>query len=93
MAQVTVTLPALLKPFAGQAGKISLKANTVHGALMVLCGRFPSLKPLMFDEEGALRTHVLCFHNESNSRWSEEGLCRPLKTGDQLTIIQAVAGG
>ena len=93
MAQVTVALPALLKPFAGQMGKIPLQADTVHGALMTLCGRYPALRTLILDEQGALRTHVLCFHNENNTRWSAEGLTRPLKTGDQLTIIQAVAGG
>ena len=93
MAQVTVAFPALLRPFVGQASQISIQAKTVHSALMALCRRYPALKTLLFDEQGVLRTHVLCFHNEDNTRWSDKGLNRPLQTGDQLTLIQAVAGG
>ena len=93
MAQVTVAFPALLRPYVGQQGHVSVKAQTVHSALMLVCKRFPALKTLLFDEQDALREHVLCFHNSDNTRWSDNGLYQQLKTGDQLTIIQAVAGG
>jgi hypothetical protein len=39
-----------------------------------------------------LRRHVLCFHNQENTRWFES-LDRPVATGDVIMIIQAVSGG
>lgn len=93
MAQVRVAFPALLRPFVDKAGQVSVQADTVHHALISLCKRYPALENLLFDENGALREHVLCYHNEENTRWYDQGLHKPLQTGDQLTIIQAVAGG
>ena len=93
MPEIKVTFPALLQPFVDKAPEVTVQAKTVADALGLLCIRYPALKNLLFDEEGALREHVLCFHNEENTRWFDQGLKRPVQSGDQLTLIQAVAGG
>ena len=92
MVTVTITLPALLSSLVGER-EIEVDAATVAEALGALTRRFPALDILMFDESGALREHVLCFHNEENTRWEDDSLRRPLRGGDRLTILQAVAGG
>lgn len=50
------------------------------------------LKVHLFDESGELRRHVLCFHNQENTRWLSN-LGRPVVAGDVLQIVQAVSGG
>ena len=40
----------------------------------------------------SLRQHVLCFHNETNTRWLDS-MAVPLTDGDTITILQAVSGG
>jgi len=54
--------------------------------------RHPALQVHLFDESSRLRRHVLCFHNQENTRWFES-LDRPVATGDVILIIQAVSGG
>ena len=92
MARVTVMLPSLLVPLVG-ARTVPVDAESAAQALARLTERHPALKQALFDETGALREHVLCFHNAENTRWHAQGLQQPLRTGDRLTILQAVAGG
>ena len=68
-------------------------AESVEQALAVLTKRHPALAQALFNETGELREHVLCFHNQDNTRWHAQGLRQELRAGDRLTILQAVAGG
>lgn len=92
MAAVTITLPVLLSNLIGEK-TIAVEAATPSEALQELVRRYPALDMLLFDETGELREHVLCFHNEENTRWCTDGLYRALAANDRMTIIQAVAGG
>jgi molybdopterin converting factor small subunit len=71
---------------------VVVKAETLRGALEELIRRHPVLHVHLFDENGAFRRHVLCFHNEENTGWLD-GLDQPVGAGDTITIIQAVSGG
>lgn len=92
MPQVTVALPSLLAGVVGGARTLAIEADTLAGALDELVRRHPALKVHLFDESGAFRRHVLCFHNEESTRWLGS-LDRPLAAGDVVTIMQAVSGG
>jgi len=92
MPQVTVALPSLLAGVVGGARTLPIEADTLAGALDELVGQYPALKIHLFDESGAFRQHVLCFHNEESTRWLGS-LDRPLAAGDVITIMQAVSGG
>jgi molybdopterin converting factor small subunit len=91
MPRVTVHLPRLLGAVAGERD-IAVEAETLRGALDALVKNRPALQVHLFDETGAIRQHVLCFHNETNVRWLP-GLEIPVAAGDSLTIVQAVSGG
>ena len=92
MPQVTVALPSLLAGVVGGARTLPIEAETLAGALDELVRRYPALTIHLFDESGAFRQHVLCFHNEESTRWLGS-LDRPLAAGDVITIMQAVSGG
>lgn len=92
MARVMVRLPRLLAGLIEGGPTVSVEAETLSGALDELVRQYPVLKVHLFDESGELRRHVLCFHNEENTRWLES-LDRPVAAGDVITIIQAVSGG
>ena len=91
-SEVTVRLPSLLAAILDGRSRVALEAETLQGALEELIRRHPELKVHLFDEAGALRQHVLCFHNETNTRWLSD-LSGPLAAGDVITIMQAVSGG
>ncbi|MBI4635109.1 MAG: MoaD/ThiS family protein [Candidatus Rokubacteria bacterium] len=92
MPQVIMALPSLLAGIVGGARTLPIEAETLAGALDELVRRYPALKVHLFDESGAFRQHVLCFHNEESTRWLGS-LDRPLAAGDVITIMQAVSGG
>jgi len=92
VATITVRLPRMLSGFTGGHLELELEADTLAAALHTLTTRYPALAVHLFDETGRLRGHVLCFHNDDNTRWLPS-LERPVKSGDVLTIMQAVTGG
>ncbi len=91
MARVRVVLPSLLATALGEVD-LELDADTIEGAFARIATVRPALAVHLFDEDGALRPHVLCFHNGTSTRWLAD-LARPLADGDELRILQAVSGG
>lgn len=92
MATLTVRLPRMLSAFADGKLEFEVEGETLAGALDALTTRYPALAVHLFDEHRRLRGHVLCFHNDDNTRWLPS-LDRPVKSGDVITIMQAVTGG
>lgn len=92
MASVTVELPSLLAQLMNGASTLELEADTLAGALRALVAQHAILGVHLFDEAGALRRHVLCFHNDTNTRWLDSTDV-PVRDGDTITIMQAVSGG
>jgi molybdopterin converting factor small subunit len=92
MPRVTIELPSLLRQVVSSNGSIGVDATTVAEALRAAVSEHPGLEVHLFDETGGLRQHVLCFHNQTNTRW-HDSLEKPVAEGDVLTILQAVSGG
>ncbi len=91
MPRITVQLPSMLATLVGE-DRISLEATTVAESLQALVELHPALRTRLFDERGALRRHVLCFHNEKNTRWLDS-LDVAVADDDTIRIMQAVSGG
>jgi molybdopterin synthase sulfur carrier subunit len=90
--QVTVKLPRVLADLAACKQTLLVSGGTVAEALNDLVRRHPALALHLFDDTGALRRHVLCFRNEISVR-SRAELDEPLAAGDELTLVNSVAGG
>ncbi len=88
----TVTLPSLLEHATGGKREVRVRGRTLEEAVQDLLLREPGLEPHLFNEDGALRRHVLCFHNGVNTRWggAQGGA---LSAGDAILFMQAVSGG
>ena len=92
MPRVTVELPGMLSGLTGVPRSVPVEADLLDGALRALVALHPVLEVHLFDETEGLRPHVLCFHNETNTRWLDS-MAVPLDDGDTITILQAVSGG
>ena len=92
MARVTIHLSSVLAGVVQGHRRFEVEGGTVRDALEALFAERPELRVHLFEETGGLRPHVLCFHNEVNTRW-EDDLEQPTGDGDQITIMQAVSGG
>ena len=91
MATVTVRLPSLLRPVVGDVSSVEVQATSTRGALELLLRDHPGLRVHLFDEDGVLRRHVLCFVDGMPTRLGEED--PPVRDGSEVTILQSVAGG
>jgi sulfur-carrier protein len=92
MARATLELPSLLRTVLGGRDTFEVEGETVEDALQHAYRLVPALRVHLCDETGKLRQHVLCFHNDVNTRWIRGG-SPSLKDGDRITILQAVSGG
>jgi molybdopterin synthase sulfur carrier subunit len=89
---VTVKIPTPLRRFAAEKSELAVEAEDVGGALERLLGEFPALKPQLLGDSGAVRSFVNLFVNGEDVRFLE-GPKTPVKDGDTLAIIPAIAGG
>ena len=92
VARVTIALPTLLARFTAGEREVAVEAGSLADALRRLVDAHPPLAVHLFNESGGLREHVLCFHNETNTRWLDS-LEVELAPGDRIAILQAVSGG
>jgi molybdopterin synthase sulfur carrier subunit len=72
--------------------EINVDGASVADALSQLEARFPAIGPRLRDEAGELRRFVNLYVNGEDIRFLS-GLQTSLKTGDEMSIIPAVAGG
>lgn len=76
----------------GEEYELTVRAATVREAFRRISEARPHLRAQLFDEQGALREHVLCLHNGANTKWPGR-IDAPLEEGDTLDFLQAVSGG
>ena len=91
---VSILIPTPLRRFVGGANSVEVEAQTVEGALAALSAKSPELKRQLFDDAGKLRSFVSLYLGDTNVRDLGATLdAIPVKAGDVLTIIPAIAGG
>jgi adenylyltransferase/sulfurtransferase len=89
---VKVMIPTALRTYADGIDTVEMTGSNVGAVLSQLAEQFPRLKPHLFDKEGNLRNFVNVFVNDDNIR-DKQQKDTALKSGDEVAIVPAVAGG
>ena len=89
---ITVRIPTPLQRLTNGQGEVSCEGSTVATLLSDLETRHPGIKERICDEKGVLRRFVNVFVNEEDIRFMK-GDQTPVKDGDEVSIIPAIAGG
>jgi len=89
---VHVRLPTVLRPAAGGASSVTLKGDTIGAVLRSLVDEYPGLADQVFNQDGSLHRFVNVYVNDDDVRYLSL-LDTPVKDGDDVTILPAVAGG
>ncbi len=89
---VTVYIPTPFRRATNNRDRLQTSAKSVGALLDELEGTFTGLKGLVRNEGGELHHHINIYVN-SEAIESLEGLSTPLKDGDEVAIIPALAGG
>ncbi len=90
--EVHVRIPTPLRKLAGEQDIIKAKGSTVGEVLQWLTETYPSLQERLRDEQGAVRRFINIYVNDEDIRFVQN-LETPVKEGDQISIIPAIAGG
>ena len=87
-----IRIPTPLRNLTGNAPEVTVNATTVGEALASLETMHSGIKARICDEEGNVRRFVNVFLNDEDIRFMDN-LATPLKDGDHLSIVPAIAGG
>ena len=89
---IKVRIPTPLRKLTNDEELVQVNAVNVGEAIAELQGKYPGIKERLLDETGAVRRFVNVYVNEEDIRFLEnQGT--PLKDGDEISIIPAIAGG
>ncbi len=89
---VQVYIPTPFRRATNNKDKVEVEAPNVGRLLDRLEDTFGGLKGLVRNDRGEVHAHVNIYVN-SEAIDALEGLATPLKDGDEVTIIPALAGG
>ncbi|PJA78293.1 MAG: molybdopterin synthase sulfur carrier subunit [Nitrospirae bacterium CG_4_9_14_3_um_filter_51_5] len=89
---IKVRIPTPLRPMTGGKSEVELTGNTVSEIIENLGSAHPGIKERVYDEQGEVRRFINIYVNEEDIRFLT-GKDTPLKDGDEVSIIPAIAGG
>ncbi len=89
---VDVRLPTVLRPQAGGRSTVSVEGATIGDVLRDLVARYPGISGQLLNEDGTLHRFVNVYVNDDDVRYLSL-LDTPVSTGDEVSILPAVAGG
>lgn len=89
--EITILIPTALRNFTGRKAEVIVEGSTVKEALDSLKSAFPELAQHVF-ENGMLRSFINVYLGEENIK-ALGGISAPLKDGDTLMLVPAIAGG
>lgn len=92
MSRVKVKVPAPLRSFTGGVSTTEADGETVGEVLRGLVGQHQGLERHLYDPSGRLRNFVSVYLNDEDVRYLERE-ATPVRTGDVLSIVPAIAGG
>jgi len=91
MSQI-IRLPAALRAITNDQDLVEVNVTSIRQAFAELLTRYPEIQDRLLDEAGNIRRFVNVFVNEEDIRFLQQEET-PLKDGDEVSIIPAIAGG
>jgi molybdopterin converting factor small subunit len=89
---VIIQIPTALRSFTDGYSETRVEGATAGEVISSFAARYSGIKPHLYDEKGALRSFINIYLGENNIR-NLNGLDTPVKDGDVLTLVPAIAGG
>ena len=89
---IRVQIPGPLRSLTGGAAEVDVEASDVQALIDGLEARHKGLRDRLCDASGNLRSYVRLFVNDEDVRFLQSK-ATPLKPGDTVAIVPAIAGG
>ena len=89
---IKVRIPTPLRPLTKNQGEVDVTAGSIADLVNTLEASYPGIKARLCDDSGELRRFVNIYVNEEDIRFLK-GKDTALQTGDEVSIVPAIAGG
>jgi len=89
---IPIRIPTNLRKLTNDLDTVPATGETVGALLDDLDRQFPGMKERLCDENGKVRRFVGVYLNDEDIRFLGE-TATPVKEGDELSIVPAIAGG
>lgn len=89
---ISVRIPTPLRRVTNGVDKVDADGDTLDQIIDSLDSQYPGIKGRLCDEDGNLRNFVNVYVNGEDVRFMQ-GLATATKSGDEVSIVPAVAGG
>ena len=89
---VKVRIPSPMRSYTNGADVIEVNASTVGEAMQTLLKSATGIESRLFKAPGQLNRFINVFVNQEDIRFLQN-LDTPLKQGDEVSIVPAIAGG
>jgi molybdopterin synthase sulfur carrier subunit len=89
---VSVRIPTPLRKLTQNQELVDGQGDTIREILDNLEKNYPGLKERVCDEQGSVRRFVNIFVNDEDIRFLQD-TATVVKSGDEVSIVPAIAGG
>ncbi|GBD22387.1 Sulfur carrier protein CysO [bacterium HR29] len=89
---VTVRIPQPLRVLTGGQATVTADGGSLRACIDGLEAAYPGIRERILDDAGEIRRFVNIYVNGDDVRFIQ-GLDTPLRDGDEVSIVPAVAGG
>ena len=89
---VEVRLPTVLRAQAGGQSVVAVDGSTIGDVLRRLVDEYPGMAGQLLSDDGSLHKFVNVYVNDDDVRYLTS-LDTPVKDGDEVSLLPAVAGG
>jgi sulfur-carrier protein len=89
---IEVRIPTILRQYTSGAKSVAGTGDSLADLLTNLDAAYPGLRGRLVTDDGGLHRFVNIYVNDEDVRFLG-ALAAPLKDGDSVTILPAVAGG
>ena len=89
---ITLHIPTVLARLSDGQRRLTAEGTTVGAAVADVSSRFPALRPRLVDEAGSPYPFVTYYLNDEDIRF-HGGFDAPVRDGDDVVVVPAVAGG
>jgi len=90
--QVTVQIPAALRPQVDDQAAVDAEGGTVGEVLGALKERYPEFGAKLYKDDGQINRFINVYVNDEDIRFLD-GLDTPVSSRDEVSIVPAIAGG
>ena len=89
---VSILIPAALRAYTDRQAEIEVSGGTAGEAIAGLAAKYPDIRKHLYKDNDNLRDFINVYIGDTNIK-EIEGLKTPVKDGDSVMLVPAIAGG